>query len=152
MRSRSSLFTPAITRYVCTQRELGLLGDRLTGVFASISNEITGPFLGNVDKVPFSRTRKGEETTTAVPTSLKFPFLQRQESQWAVLLWPAEKMCVCVCVCVCVRACVRVFVPASVCSQQFEKNDWTVTRRAVDVCLCDSKCFDEPRSLWIWTN
>lgn len=51
------------------------------GVFASISNRIIGPVQGNVDKVPFSRNRKGEETTTAVLSSLKFPFLQRQESQ-----------------------------------------------------------------------
>ena len=53
----------------------------LTGAFViSISNEISGPFLGSVDKVPFSNTRKGEETTAAL-TSLKFPFLQQQESQ-----------------------------------------------------------------------
>lgn len=75
------LFASPLTWYVWTPGELGLLGERLTGVSPSISNEITGPFLGCLDKVPVSHTGKGEETTTTALTSLKFPFLQRQESQ-----------------------------------------------------------------------
>lgn len=98
------LFTSPLKWCVWTPGELGLLGERLTGVSASISNEIAGPFLGSLDKVPFSHTRKGEETTTAALTSLKFPFPQRQESQWAMLSWPAEQKHV------------FVFMPASVCS------------------------------------
>lgn len=65
---------------------------------ASISNEISGPFWGSVDKVPFSHTKKSEETTTTALTSLKFSFLLRQESQWVALLWPVKWKCLYMCV------------------------------------------------------
>lgn len=76
--------------------------------FFFISNEITGPFLGSVVKMAFRHTRKGEETTTAALTSLKFPFLQRQESQRAVQRAVAHRskwVCV-VCVCGAVSVCI----------------------------------------------
>lgn len=59
------------------QGELGLQD----GLTASISNEITSPFLGSVVKVPFSHTREGGNTAISVLTSLKFPFLEQQVSQ-----------------------------------------------------------------------
>lgn len=76
------------TCYIWAQGELGLQD----GLTASISNEITGPFLGSVVKVPFSHTREGGNTAISVLTSLKFPFLEQQVSQWALLSWPAEEM------------------------------------------------------------
>lgn len=111
-----------LTCYICyIWVQTGLKKELLTWVLASIFNKITGPFLDSLNKVEFSHIRQWRAASITLLTSLKFPFLQQQESQWTVLPWPVELMHVC--------------LLASVCGWRFE-NKSTLIHGHVNVCLC----------------